>query len=45
LIEAVSTPDGTAVAYSAGLFGLTADWIRQQKLPAPGRFIIMPATD
>jgi uncharacterized protein len=45
LIEAVSTPDGKAMAYSSGLFGLTADWITQHRLPAHGRFIHMPAAD
>lgn len=44
LIETISTADGDAKAYSPGLFDITADWIRSGKLPAAGRFIVMPAT-
>jgi uncharacterized protein len=43
LIETVSTTDGMAMAYSAKLFDLTAGWIKDNKLPAAGRFINMPA--
>jgi len=45
LIEAVSTPEGMAMAYSTGLFDITADWITQHQLPAHGHFISMPAAD
>jgi uncharacterized protein len=45
LIEPVSTANGTTMAFSAGLFDLTADWITRHRLPAPGRFIHMPVAD
>lgn len=43
LIEPVTAANGVSRAYSAKLFDLTADWILDKKLPAPGRFINMPA--
>ncbi|TXH66700.1 MAG: alpha/beta fold hydrolase [Lysobacteraceae bacterium] len=45
LIEPVKTADGVAMAYSATLFEITADWIKHRKLPAPGNFIHMPNAD
>lgn len=45
LVEPVNTGQGVAMAYSARLFDVTADWITQRRLPAPGRFIQMPAAD
>jgi pimeloyl-ACP methyl ester carboxylesterase len=44
LIESVRTDDGLASSYSAQLFDITADWIKDQKLPGSGRFIHMPAS-
>ena len=44
LIEPVRTDDGVASSYSAGLFDITADWIKDQKLPGSGPFIQMPAS-
>ncbi|MCV2353265.1 CocE/NonD family hydrolase [Paucibacter sp. B2R-40] len=43
LIEPIQTADGVAMAYSAKLFDVAADWIKGQKLPAAGMFIEMPA--
>ena len=45
LVESVNSADGMTTAYSARLFDLSADWIKHAKLPAPGRFIHMPAAD
>jgi uncharacterized protein len=44
MIEPVSTPKGSvpAAKLSAKLFDVTAEWILQRKLPASGRFIMMP---
>ena len=42
LIEATQTADGVAMAYTAKLFDVAADWIKDQKLPTAGRFIDMP---
>jgi pimeloyl-ACP methyl ester carboxylesterase len=41
LIERTTTPDGTTTAYAAGLFDLTADWIKGKSLAK--RFVVMPA--
>jgi uncharacterized protein len=35
--------NGATVAYSAKLFDITADWINDRKLPASGKFIVMPS--
>jgi dienelactone hydrolase len=43
LIEPIQTADGVAMAYSAKLFDVAADWIKGQKLPAAGMFFEMPA--
>lgn len=43
LIERAKTADGTTSAYSARLFDIAADWIKDTRLPAPGRFVVMPA--
>jgi uncharacterized protein len=43
LIEPTTTASGMTMAYCARLFELTADWIKDKKLPAPGRFVNMPA--
>ena len=45
LIETIATPNGEAKTYPAHLFDVTADWIDERKLPAPGTFIVMPAAD
>ncbi len=45
LIEPTQTADGVVMAYSAKLFDVAAEWIKAQKLPAPGNFITMPAAD
>ncbi len=45
LIEPIETSDGTATGYSSKLFDIAADWIKNQRLPAKGKFIEMPATD
>lgn len=47
LVEtAATTPaplaNGSATVYSAGVFDITADWIKSNKRPAPERFITMP---
>lgn len=42
LIESVPTDSGKASSYSARLFDITADWIRDQKLPGSGSFINLP---
>jgi uncharacterized protein len=42
LIETTQTANGPALAYSAGLFDVTADWIKANKLPGQGRFINRP---
>lgn len=42
LIEPIITADGVKKAYSAKLFEITADWIKDQALPASGNFINMP---
>lgn len=39
LIEPIQTVNGLAMAYSATLFDLTADWIKHQKLPPTTRSI------
>ena len=43
LIESTQTADGLAMAYSAKLFDVAADWIKEQRLPAAGKFIQMPS--
>ena len=43
LIEPFQTTDGVVSSYSAGLFDITTDWIKDRKLPGPGTFIQMPA--
>jgi pimeloyl-ACP methyl ester carboxylesterase len=45
LVETVNTADGMTMAYAARLFDLTGDWIKHDKLPAPGRFIRMRAAE
>ena len=45
LIESIETADGTTKTYSAHLFDVTADWIDDRKLPAAGKFIVMPTAD
>jgi uncharacterized protein len=42
MIERIKTDDGDAMAFSERLFDITADWIRTQRLPAKGNFLIMP---
>ena len=42
LIESTQTADGVAMAYTAKLFDVAADWIKAQRLPAAGKFIEMP---
>lgn len=42
LIERTKTADGTTTAYSAGLFDITADWIRTGRLPGAGNFVVRP---
>ena len=42
LIEPLKTDDGMGRGYSPQLFDITANWIKHQKLPAAGNFIIMP---
>ena len=42
LIERTKTADGTTSAYSAGLFDITADWIKDKRLPGSGAFVVMP---
>jgi len=39
LIEPIQTVNGPAMAYSAKLFDLTADWIKKQRLPQSRRSI------
>ena len=43
LVEPVVTRDGAAIAYSPGVFEIAATWITTDRLPQPGRFIVMPA--
>lgn len=43
LVEPVATRDGAAIAYSPGVFDIAATWITTDRLPQPGRFIVMPA--
>jgi uncharacterized protein len=45
LIETIKSADGEAMAYSAQLFDVTADWIKSQKLPGKGSFIVMPEAE
>ena len=45
LVEQIKTADGMASAYSARQFDVAADWIKRQKLPAAGRFIVMPTAE
>ncbi len=45
LIEPGSSAADGASAYSAGQFDIAADWIKQGKLPAPGKFIVLPVKD
>lgn len=45
LIEPMRTASGMAMAYSAKLFDLTADWIKYRQFPASGRFLNMPVAD
>lgn len=45
LIEPINTADGVKKAYTAKLFEIAADWIKDQALPAPGNFINMPVAD
>jgi uncharacterized protein len=45
LIEAKRTSNGVAMAYSARLFDVTADWITHSRLPVQTRFVIMPPSD
>lgn len=42
LIERTKAAGGETKAYSAHLFDITGDWIKDQKLPATGSFIVMP---
>ncbi len=45
LIERTRTTDGATTAYSAQLFDIAADWIKDRKLPAAGNFIVMPTAN
>jgi uncharacterized protein len=45
LIESKRTLNGVAMAYSAKLFDLTADWIKNMRRSAQERFVIMPPAD
>lgn len=42
LIERTKTAEGTTSAYSAGLFDITADWIKTGRLPGTGNFVVRP---
>lgn len=42
LIERTKTADGTTTAYAAGLFDITADWIKTGRLPGAGNFVVRP---
>ncbi|MBO9545932.1 alpha/beta fold hydrolase [Caulobacter sp.] len=43
LIERTKTAEGTTTsAYSAGLFDITADWIKTSRLPGTGNFVVRP---
>ena len=42
LIERTTTADGVATHYSARLFDVAVDWIKDRKLPAAKPFIVMP---
>ena len=43
LIEPAPAGSGAAMAYSAKLFDLAAGWMQDNILPAPGRWVNMPA--
>ena len=43
LIERIKTADGMITTYAAQSFDITADWIKNRKLPTAGRFAVMPA--
>jgi uncharacterized protein len=45
LIESKRTSNGVAMAYSAKLFDLTADWIKHERRSAPKPFVIMQPAD
>jgi uncharacterized protein len=45
LIEPLPTSYGTAMSYSPKLFDIAADWIKDLKLPAKGKFIVMPSAN
>jgi uncharacterized protein len=45
LIEQTKNADVVTRAYSARLFDVSADWIKAQKLPAAGKFIVMPTAN
>ncbi len=45
LIERSKTAEGTATAYAARLFDITAAWIKDGRLPGPGTFVVMPEAD
>ncbi|MDB5439144.1 MAG: alpha/beta hydrolase [Caulobacteraceae bacterium] len=42
LIERTRSPNGVSVTYSAGLFDIAAAWIKDNRLPALGNFVVMP---
>ena len=42
LIERTKTAEATTSAYSAGLFDITADWIKTGRLPGGGTFVVRP---
>ena len=42
LIERTKTAERTTSAYSAGLFDITADWIKTGRLPGTGNFVVRP---
>lgn len=42
LIERNKTTGGVATIYSARIFGVTSDWIKDRKLPTAAQFRVMP---
>lgn len=45
LVESINIGGEAAMAYSPHLFDVTANWIKDRTLPAPGKFITMPGQD
>lgn len=43
LIERAKTADGMTTSYAAPLFDITAEWIKTGRMPAAGKFVVMPA--